>query len=111
MSLKTEADKMAIRRHSMEEQLMIVKEAEETGNLSETARKYKIARTQIEAWRRKYNKGVTVRVTTEDKVYSGQVRELQRENYLLKQLLAEKELELSVKSSLLKKTLLLTEQK
>lgn len=102
---------MSYRKFTMQEKLLIVREVEETGNLSEVARTYQIARTLIEDWRRKFDKGVTVQVKNEDKVYSGQVRELQRENLLLKQLLAEKELELSVKSSLLKKTLLLTEQK
>lgn len=88
---------------SKEEKLRILKEAKEKG-VTITLEKYGIYRATYYTWKRRYDQmgeeGLTRSMTKERLKRIG---ELEQENELLKQLLAEKELESKLKDELLKK--------
>lgn len=92
------------RSWTKEEKLNILKEAKEKG-VEVTIRKYGIYPSTYYSWRKKYLvEGETGLDDTaskrKDKNY---IRQLEDETALLKQLLAEKDLELALKDELLKK--------
>jgi len=94
---------MEKRTFTKEEKLRIIKEASENG-VNPTLEKYGIYRASYYTWKQKFEQmgeegfdhGMTPR-------HLKRIRELERENNTLKQLLAEKELEGRLKSELLKK--------
>lgn len=94
---------MKKRSFTKEEKLRIIKEASENG-VNETLEKYGIYRASCYDWRKKFEQ-----MGGEDLVHGmppaqqKRIRELEKENQLLKELLAEKELENRLKGDLLKK--------
>jgi putative transposase len=94
---------MKKRRFTKEEKLKIIKEASENG-VKETLEKYDVFRASYYDWKKKFeqmgeegfNHGMTP-------AQQKRIRELEKENNLLKQLLVEKELENKLKGDLLKK--------
>ena len=90
---------------SPEEKVAIIKEAEEEGIVA-TGRKYGIYPSTIRDWRAKYERdGIEGLKIKRSVTRDPQIEQLKKENQMLKQLLAEKELELKVKEALLKKVL------
>lgn len=93
---------MKRKKWSTEEKLTLIEEAEREGVVA-TCRKYGIYASVYYQWKRRYDalgiKGLSRRSSDPE------FERLIRENQRLKQLLADKELELSIKESLLKKTL------
>jgi len=94
---------MKKRTFTQEEKLRIVKEASENG-IKATLEKYGIYAASYYSWKRKLDQmgeaGLQHGMTPE---HLKRIRQLEKENALLKQLLAEKELEGRLKSELLKK--------
>jgi len=94
---------MKKRTFTQEEKLRIVKEASENG-ITATLEKYGIYAASYYSWKRKLDQmgesGLQHGMTPE---HLKRIRQLEKENALLKQLLAEKELEGRLKSELLKK--------
>ena len=91
------------RKFSKEEKLSILKEAGEHG-VSVTLEKHGIYPTTFYAWRKKLDsmgvEGLDYGMT---KPQLKRIRELEKENRMLKELVAEKELEGRLKDELLKK--------
>jgi len=91
------------RTFTTEEKVRIVKEASENG-VTATIEKYGIYPASYYSWRKKLDQmgeeGLQHGMTPE---HLKRIRKLEKENALLKQLLAEKELEGKLKSELLKK--------
>ncbi|MBK9270317.1 MAG: transposase [Saprospiraceae bacterium] len=91
------------RKWSIEEKLSILKEAEKEG-VTPTIRKYGIYYATYYSWKEKLNlegvEGLKVRYKRVDP----EIKALQLENQRLKQIIAEKELNLQIKEELLKKT-------
>ncbi len=87
-----------------EEKLAIIKEAESSG-VTVTLRKHGIYHTTYYQWKEKYDINGLEGLKQSYKRESTEVKQLQKENLALKKLLADKELELAIKSDLLKKTL------
>ena len=91
------------RTFSAEEKLRIVKEASEQG-VKAVLQKYDIYPATYYTWKNKLEEmgeaGLQYGMTPQ---HLKRIRELEKENYTLKQLLAEKELEGRLKSELLKK--------
>lgn len=89
-------------RWSTEEKLALIQEAEKEGVVS-TCRKYGIYASAYYQWKRRYDalgmEGLSSRRSRDP-----EFERIMRENQRLKQLLADKELELNIKESLLKKT-------
>ena len=102
---------MKKRTFSKEEKLRIIKEASEHG-INPTLEKYGIYPASYYSWKNKleqmgeegFQHGMTPK-------HLRRIRDLEKENYLLKQLLAEKELEGKLKSELLKKKFALEKKK
>ena len=95
---------MKKRRWSKEEKLAILKEAQTSG-VQLTLRKYGIYPATYYSWRKKYElegeSGISdTGVRRKDKQY---ILQLEQEVCLLKQLLAEKELNIALQDELLKK--------
>ena len=92
------------RTWTIAEKLSILKEGTENG-IIETCRKYSIYQSLYYTWKTKYdNEGQEGLMPQYGRKYSEQeVGRIKKENGLLKQLLAEKELELQLKTELLKK--------
>lgn len=91
------------RTFTIEEKLRIIAEAKEKG-VTATIEKYGIYAASYYSWKKKLNlmgeEGLQHGMTPE---HQKRIRQLEKENALLKQLLAEKELEGKLKSELLKK--------
>jgi len=94
---------MKKRSFTKEEKLKIIKEASENG-VNVTLEKYGVYRASYYTWKQKFEQ------MGEDGFHHGmtpqhlkRIRELEKENNALKQLLAEKELENKLKGDLLKK--------
>ena len=95
---------MAQRRtFSIEEKLALLREVEEIG-VTETCRRHDLSHSVINRWRKRFEtEGV-------DGLHSGitrvdpQVRKLEDENRRLKKIIGDLQLELEIKSELLKKT-------
>lgn len=102
---------MEKRTFTKEEKLRIIREASENG-VNPTLEKYGIYRASYYLWKQKleamgeegFDRGMTLQ-------HLKRIRELEKENYTLKQLLAEKELEGKLKSELLKKKYALGKRK
>lgn len=94
---------MKKRTFTKEEKLKITKEASENG-VNETLEKYGIYRASYYDWKKKFEQmGEEGFVHGMTPAQQRRIRELEKENNLLKQLLAEKELENKLKGDLLKK--------
>jgi putative transposase len=99
------------RRFSKEEKLQIIKEASEQG-VKATLARHGIYPASFYSWKQKleqmgeqgFDHGMTPR-------HLKRIRELEKENHALKQLLAEKELENKLKGELLKKKWALEKKK
>lgn len=91
------------RTWSIEEKISILKEAK-TGGIVETCRKYGIYATTYYAWKQKYDQGGEEGLRPGySKREHKDFKRLEKENERLKKMLAEKDLELGIKSELLKK--------
>lgn len=91
------------RKFTPEERLSILQEAEREGR-TETTRKYNIAPSLFDRWRKKYLSNGTEGLKNKYKRIDPLVRELEQENERLKKIIAKQALEIEVKSELLKKT-------
>jgi putative transposase len=93
---------MKRKRWTTEEKVALIQEAEREGVVT-TCRKYGIYASTYNQWKKRYDilglDGLSRRISRDP-----EFERLMRENRRLKQLLADKELELSIKESLLKKT-------
>ena len=102
---------MKKRTFTKEEKIKIVKEASEQG-VTITLAKYAIYPSAFYSWKNKLEsmgpEGLEHGMTKE---HQKRIRQLEKENGLLKQLLAEKELEGKLKSDLLKKRYALEKKK
>jgi len=102
---------MKKRSFTKEEKLRIIKEASENG-VNVTLEKYGVYRASYYSWKKKleqmgeegFHHGMTPR-------HLKRIRELEKENNVLKQLVAEKELENKFKGDLLKKKYALEKKK
>jgi len=94
---------MKKRTFTNEEKIRIIKEASENG-VTPTCEKYGLYAASYYSWKKKLDEmgvdGLQHGMTPE---HLKRIRQLEKENQLLKQLLAEKELEGKLKSELLKK--------
>lgn len=94
---------MKKRNFTKDEKLRIIKEASENG-VNETLDKYGVYRASYYDWKKKFEQmgeeGLSHGMTP---AQQKRIRELEKENNMLKQLLAEKELENKLKGELLKK--------
>ena len=93
----------ARRKFTAEDRLSIVREAEREGR-SETIRKYQVAPSLFDRWRRKYITNGIEGLKSQYRRIDPQLRELELENERLKRIIARQALELEVKAELLKKT-------
>lgn len=91
------------RKFTVEDRLSIIREAEREGR-TETVRKYQIAPSMFDRWRRKYLSQGIDGLKPQYKKIDPEVRELELENERLKRIIAKQALEIEVKSELLKKT-------
>jgi len=94
---------MKRRRWTAEEKLAFIQEAEREGVVA-TCRKHGIYASLYYQWKRRYD-ALGVEGLNSRRSRDPEFERLMRENQRLKQLLGDKELELSIKESLLKKTL------
>lgn len=91
------------RTWSIEEKISILKDIEKTG-VVEGCRKHGIYATTYYEWKKRYEaNGADGLKPNYAKKEAKELKRLQKENERLKKLLAEKELELSLKTELLKK--------
>ena len=91
------------RKFTPEERLSILQEAEREGQQA-TLRKYNLAPSLFDRWKKKYLFGGIEGLKSKHKRIDPQVRELEQENERLKRIIAKQALELEVKTELLKKT-------
>jgi len=92
------------RRYTEDEKRIILKEVEEHG-LGVTVRKHGVTAKTVYRWRERMQ-GSVQRKSLQETVNTAEMRRLQGEVQQLKEIVAEKELALRIKDSLLKKTLL-----
>ncbi len=91
------------RTWSIEQKVAIIKEVE-TGDVVETCRKHGIYATTYYSWERKYDQGGESALETRFSLQEKKdLKKMEKENLFLKKILAEKELELQIKTELLKK--------
>lgn len=94
------------KKYSAEKKLQILKDVEKFG-LTQTCRKYNVYHTTIYTWQDKYEEegfeGLKNKRKTRNNI-DPEIKELRKENGMLKELLAERDLELKVKTELLKKS-------
>lgn len=90
------------KRKSTQEKLAIIKEGENNGWV-ETARKHDISYPTLQTWRLRFESGGETALSVKQDISSGELKKLMRENQKLKELVAEKELEIRIKDELLKK--------
>ena len=96
---------MEKRTFSSEEKLRIIREASESG-LQVTLDKYGIYRASYYSWKKKFEEmGEAGFRHGMSSAHLKRIRDLEKENNLLKQLLAEKELEGKLQAELLKKSM------
>jgi len=91
------------RKFTVDDRLSIIKEAEREGR-TETVRKYQIAPSMFDRWRRKYLSQGIEGLKPQYKKIDPHERDLEIENERLKRIIARQALEIEVKSELLKKT-------
>ena len=89
--------------YSAEEKSAIIQEGI-AGNVTQTCRKYEVSPTTYYQWRDKFDSGGIDALKAQKTVIDPEIHRLQKENERLKRLLAEKELIISIKDELLKKT-------
>jgi putative transposase len=91
------------RSWSIEDKINILQDIQKTG-VVEGCRKHGIYASTYYDWKRKYeSKGADGLIPRPGRKSNAELKRLQKENERLKKLLAEKELELSLKGELLKK--------
>ena len=92
------------RKWSKEEKLAILEEVEK-GGLQETLRKHGIYPSTYYSWRKRYQASGEAGLDEQarQRADRGRIRELEDEVSLLKELLANKEMELALRDELLKK--------
>lgn len=90
------------KRKSTQEKIAIIKEGKENGWV-ETARKHDISYPTLQSWRLRFESGGETALSGKLDISSGELKKLMRENQILKELVAEKELEIRIKDELLKK--------
>lgn len=102
---------MEKRTFTKEEKLAIIKEVSEQG-LKATLEKYKLFPASYYSWKNKFEEmgeeGFTHGITP---AQLKRIRELEKENKMLKELIADKELESKLKDELLKKKFALEKRK
>lgn len=98
------------RKFTAEERLSIIQEAEREGR-TETIRKYSIAPSLFDRWRKKYLAEGINGLKAKYKKVDPQVKELADENERLKRIIANQALELEFKNELLKKNSLTIRRK
>lgn len=91
------------RSWSVDQKLAILKEADEHG-VTETIRKHQIYAKTLYDWRQKYSTSGTEGLKSSYIRTSPEVKKLEAEIRMLKELVAEKELAIRIKDELLKKT-------
>lgn len=91
------------KRKSPQEKQRILEESKTLG-LVETARKYEISYQSLKNWQDIYAVSGLAGLSTGAGKISPELKRLQLENQRLKELVADKELELKIKNELLKKT-------
>jgi putative transposase len=91
------------RKFTPEERLSILQEGEREGR-SQTCRKYNIAPSLYDRWRRKYLGQGMEGLKNQYKRIDPQVRALEEENERLKKIIARQALQIEVQGELLKKT-------
>jgi len=91
------------RQFTPEEKYSILQEAEREG-VTETARKYNLAHSVLNYWKRKYLVKGKDGLKPGYKKVDPQVRSLEEENARLKKIIANQALELEFKTELLKKS-------
>jgi putative transposase len=94
---------MKRKRWTAEEKLAFIQEAEKDGVVV-TCRKYGIYASAYYQWKKRYDT-MGIEGLSSWRSRDPEFERVMRENQRLKQLLADKELELNIKGSLLKKTL------
>jgi transposase-like protein len=90
------------RQFSPEEKYSILQEAEREG-VTETARKYNLAHSVLNYWRKKYLANGKEGLRAAYRRVDPQLRVLEEENERLKKLIAKQAIELEFKTELLKK--------
>ncbi|MBK5283873.1 MAG: transposase [Bacteroidia bacterium] len=91
------------RKFTPEERLAILQEGEREGR-SETLRKYNLAPSLYDRWRKKYLSHGFDGLKNHHKRIDPQIRALEEENERLKKIVAKQALQIEVVSELLKKT-------
>ena len=91
--------------YSAEEKSAIIQEGI-ASNVTQTCRKHNISPTTYYKWRDKFDVGGIDALKVQKSIIDPELHRLQKENERLKRLLAEKELVISIKDELLKKTTL-----
>lgn len=101
------------KQYTAEEKFLILKEAEEKGVVL-TCKKHEVDPTTYYAWKERYEidgiEGLIPRKRG-PKVDGGRIRKVEKENSVLKKLLAEKELIIELQSEVIKKKRLLGRRK
>lgn len=95
------------RKFTPEDRLSILQEGEREGRI-ETVRKYDLALSLYDRWRKKYLKEGFSGLREKYKRIDPELRSLEEENERLKRIIARQALELEVKTELLKKTPIVT---
>jgi len=90
------------RQFSPEEKYSIIQEAER-GGITETARKYNLAHSVLNYWKKKYLANGKDGLKAAYRKVDPQLRALEEENERLKRLIAKQAIELEFKTELLKK--------
>ena len=91
------------RKFTPEERLAILQEGDRERR-QETIRKYNIAPSLFDRWKRKYLYGGIDGLKSRHRRVDPQIKELEQENERLKRIVAKQALELEFKTELLKKT-------
>jgi len=91
------------RKFTAEDRLAILQEGDRNGR-TETIRKYNIAPSLYDRWRRKYLAEGIEGLKNKHKRIDPQIGQLEEENARLKRIIAQQALELEFKTELLKKT-------
>jgi transposase-like protein len=91
------------RNFSIEEKLAFLQEVEEVG-ITETCRRHDLSHSVVNRWRRKFESDGVDGLKPGYSSVNPQVRKLEDENKRLKKIIGDLQLELEIKSELLKKT-------
>jgi len=91
------------RKWSEVQKLQIIQESEQLG-VTATLRKYNLAQSLFQRWRRAYHGQGMDGLRPQYKIVDPELRQLQQENERLKKIVANQALELEFKTELLKKS-------